>query len=307
MARVLFGRGRLPVAALAATAMFLGLAGPAHAQTESRRPVIESAPSAVDYGLNARISGRLDGAMPGDRVRLQRYKGGWKTIASKAPREDGSVGFLVEDLKRSASYRFLFVDETTLERSTSERRRVAVVARLRVKTTKDHLMQDRRTRVYGSLFPKVRGRRVLLQQKVSGQWRRIARLRAGDGWFSTYFRPQHKGLRRLRVIFGGDDVNRRASAREAIRVYEPDLATWYGPGFYGNRTACGKTLGYGTLGVAHRSLPCGTEVSILYEGRTITVPVIDRGPYSSANWDLTRETAERLRFSGKDTIGTDRR
>ncbi len=85
------------------------------------------------------------------------------------------------------------------------------------------------------------------------------------------------------------------------------MATWYGPGFYGNSTACGKTLTTETLGVAHRSLPCGAKVSILYHGRSITVSVIDRGPYSgSANWDLTQETAERLGFSGTDEIGVTR-
>lgn len=294
------------MAALAAAAMLLGMLSPAAAQTGPKSPVITSAPKAVDFGRNARIAGRLEGAMPGDRVRLQRHTGTWDTIAAADVREDGTVGFLVENLRRSAPYRFLHVDATTGERTTSEHRRIAVVARLRVHTTKDHLMRGRRTRIYGSLFPKVPGRTVLLQQKVSGEWRGIDRLRAGDGFFSTYFRPSHDGFRRLRVKFGGDGDNRRASARDAIRVYEPDLATWYGPGFYGNRTACGKTLGYETLGVAHRSLPCGTKVSILFEGRTITVPVIDRGPYSSADWDLTRETAERLRFSGKDTIGTDR-
>lgn len=306
MARVLFGRGRLPIAALAAMAMLMGLGTPAQAQTEPRQPVIDSAPSAVTYGRNARIAGHLEGAVPGDQIRLQRFRDRWKTISTKTVREDGTVGFRIDNLKRSAGYRLLFVNEETAEKSVSERRRIAVIARLRVHTNKDHLMQGRRTRVYGSLFPKLRGRTVLLQQKVSGEWRKIARLKAGDGWFSTYFRPQDRGFRRLRVKFGGDDLNRRASARTAIRVYEPDLATWYGPGFYGNRTACGQTLGYSTLGVAHRSLPCGTKVAILYEGRTITVPVIDRGPYTSANWDLTRETAERLRFSGKDTIGTDR-
>src|SRR5262245_38422346 len=37
-------------------------------------------------------------------------------------------------------------------------------------------------------------------------------------------------------------------------------ATWYGPGLYGNGTACGQTLWPGTIGVAHRTLPCGTTV-----------------------------------------------
>ena len=44
---------------------------------------------------------------------------------------------------------------------------------------------------------------------------------------------------------------------------------------------------------------------MLYQGRTIVVKVIDRGPYSHADWDLTQETAERLGFTGTDTIGVD--
>jgi rare lipoprotein A len=88
-----------------------------------------------------------------------------------------------------------------------------------------------------------------------------------------------------------------------LRVYRPSLATWYGPGFYGNRTACGRILRTTTVGVAHRTLPCGTKVSILYGGRAIRVPVIDRGPYSSARWDLTSRTAQLIGFSGRNTIG----
>jgi rare lipoprotein A (peptidoglycan hydrolase) len=57
------------------------------------------------------------------------------------------------------------------------------------------------------------------------------------------------------------------------------VASWYGPGFYGNRTACGQTYTPEIVGVAHRTLPCGTLVVIEYRGRTMTVPVIDRGPY----------------------------
>ena len=57
------------------------------------------------------------------------------------------------------------------------------------------------------------------------------------------------------------------------------IASWYGPGFYGNRTACGQTYTPEIIGVAHRTLPCGTLVVLEYRGRTLTVPVIDRGPY----------------------------
>jgi hypothetical protein len=66
--------------------------------------------------------------------------------------------------------------------------------------------------------------------------------------------------------------------------------SWYGPGFYGNRTACGQALTTSLMGVAHRTLPCGTKVSFRNpsNGRVITVPVVDRGPYAAGRtWDLT--------------------
>ncbi len=66
--------------------------------------------------------------------------------------------------------------------------------------------------------------------------------------------------------------------------------SWYGPEFYGHRTACGYAMTRKLLGVAHRSLPCGTLVTFRNpaNGRTLTLPVVDRGPYVSARqWDLT--------------------
>jgi hypothetical protein len=60
------------------------------------------------------------------------------------------------------------------------------------------------------------------------------------------------------------------------------IASWYGPGFYGNRTACGQTYTPEIVGVAHRSLRCGTLVVLEYRGRTLTVPVIDRTSLSAA-------------------------
>ena len=85
----------------------------------------------------------------------------------------------------------------------------------------------------------------------------------------------------------------QAAARTAN--YEPARATWYGPGLFGNRTACGTLLTHRTLGVAHKRLPCGTKVALQYRGRTVVVPVIDRGPYSrGVEFDLTYATARKL-------------
>jgi hypothetical protein len=74
-------------------------------------------------------------------------------------------------------------------------------------------------------------------------------------------------------------------------------ATWYGPGFWNNRTACGQKLTTTTIGVAHKKLPCGTQVTFTHAGRSITTTVIDRGPYNKGfAWDLTKKTAKRIGF-----------
>ncbi len=66
--------------------------------------------------------------------------------------------------------------------------------------------------------------------------------------------------------------------------------SWYGPGMYGSRTACGVALTKEVRGVASRTLPCGTMVTFRNpaNGRTATVPVIDRGPYVPGRiWDMS--------------------
>lgn len=76
-------------------------------------------------------------------------------------------------------------------------------------------------------------------------------------------------------------------------------ATWYGPGLYGNGTACGQTLRPGTIGVAHRTLPCGTTIKLLYHGHSLVTKVIDRGPYTPGNdFDLTNGARLALDFEG---------
>jgi rare lipoprotein A (peptidoglycan hydrolase) len=72
---------------------------------------------------------------------------------------------------------------------------------------------------------------------------------------------------------------------------------------YGRPVACGGVLEVPELGVANKTLPCGTEVIFVYAGRAIRVPVIDRGPYiPGREWDLTGATAEALHFPGLGPI-----
>jgi len=86
-----------------------------------------------------------------------------------------------------------------------------------------------------------------------------------------------------------------STSTPATKIPKSAIATWFGPGFYGQHTACGQTLTPATVGVANRKLPCGTLVKVTYHGQGLTVPVVDRGPYANgADWDLTAAAAQAL-------------
>ena len=74
-------------------------------------------------------------------------------------------------------------------------------------------------------------------------------------------------------------------------------ASWYGPGFYGNRTASGEVFRPGTYTAAHRSLPFGTRVRVtnLWNGRSTVVRINDRGPFHGGRViDLAHGAASEL-------------
>lgn len=278
------------------------------AQAGTPQPVLDSAPKHLRFGRTAVIKGHLRDGAAGQEVTLQhkRIGGEWRMASTKQVAGDGSVTFKRQDLKKTTVYRLRYEDPATEVVSKSDKTTVKVAAKITLKVNPEDIFQGRAVRLSGHLFPAIPGRAVLLQQRVQGEWRSIKRVAVNDGYFAGRFEANHKGHRRVRVTFGGDSISTRARSSRPMTIYERDPATWYGPGLYGNRTACGQTLTTETLGVAHKSLPCGTKVSLLYKGRTVTVPVVDRGPYSHAEWDLTSRTAERLGFSGSEDIGTTR-
>ena len=77
-------------------------------------------------------------------------------------------------------------------------------------------------------------------------------------------------------------------------------ASWYGgKTMWGRHTACGQILRPSTIGVANKTLPCGTPVKFVWHGHSVIAPVIDRGPYVTGRaWDLTSAAAESLEFEG---------
>jgi rare lipoprotein A len=129
---------------------------------------------------------------------------------------------------------------------------------------------------------------------------------AADGSYLATWRGDRVGQHRVRAVLAssGQAVAASATPEVTVTVHRPGVATWYGPRFYGRRTACGQRMSRTLLGVAHKRLPCGTQVAVLYKGRRITVPVVDRGPFANdAHWDLTAATAQALRFEHTDRVG----
>jgi rare lipoprotein A len=161
----------------------------------------------------------------------------------------------------------------------------------------------------GSASPSDAGRTVAIERfDEAGQtWGVVATATvAGDGTFAARWRADRAGRHRVRAVLaaGGEAAAATATPELAITVHRPAVATWYGPGLYGRLTACGQRMSRTLLGVAHKRLPCGTQVAVLYHGRRITVPVVDRGPLRrGTRWDLTAATAQALGFEHTDRVG----
>jgi peptidoglycan lytic transglycosylase len=157
--------------------------------------------------------------------------------------------------------------------------------------------------------PSAASKLVSLQaRRGSDQWMQVASAQAdSSGAFAASWRPASSGQYQLRgVVAGAAQASDAASAStpRTVVVYKAAMATWYGPGFYGRRTACGQRLTRRLVGVANRRLRCGTEVQVRYRGRTLVAPVVDRGPYSrKAQWDLTSAAAKRLGMTVTSRIG----
>ena len=165
----------------------------------------------------------------------------------------------------------------------------------------------RRQRVSGTVSGAAAGATVLLQRSADTGWVTVATARAGGGGaFTATWRADRAGRVTLRAVAGDGSAARASSAAPTAQttVYRASIATHFGGGFYGSRTACGIVLTRQTVGVAHKTLPCGTVLEFYYRGRTVRAPVVDRGPYANnAAWDLTMPASRALGFNGKDYVG----
>ncbi|HEX7298592.1 MAG TPA: septal ring lytic transglycosylase RlpA family protein [Solirubrobacteraceae bacterium] len=163
-------------------------------------------------------------------------------------------------------------------------------------------------RFRGALGTDQAGRTLQIQrQQPDGSWMPTATaIVASDGSFVARWRTDAIGRFAVRALVAGSEAQAAAEAplTTSVTIYRPARATWFGPGFYGKRTACGQVMSRDLLGVAHRKLPCGTPVAVFFNGKALTVPVVDRGPFGNgARYDLTAAAARTLGMAQTSTIG----
>jgi hypothetical protein len=140
------------------------------------------------------------------------------------------------------------------------------------------------------------GRIVDLQALGRHGWQTVASTRTrAHGRFRVSYVPHRLLSERVRLRFPGDALGRATRlALGRLNAYRLAGASWYGGG---GGMACGGSLSSSTLGVANKTLPCGTLVTLHYNGHTVRVPVVDRGPYvAGREFDLTEATKRALGF-----------
>jgi len=177
---------------------------------------------------------------------------------------------------------------------------------LRISRRRLNVLEGHRARISGTLLEDHTaahpGLMVVLERLAGRAWAAIAhgRTRSG-GRFTINYVARSPRSERVRVRFRGNPVAHSSTRRLGrLNVYQLAGASWYGGG---GSLACGGELTSSTLGVAHKTLPCGTLITLRYDGRTVRVPVIDRGPYvAGRELDLTEATKRALGFGSTGDV-----
>ncbi len=91
------------------------------------------------------------------------------------------------------------------------------------------------------------------------------------------------------------------SAAEETKPLQKGVASWYGPGFHGKKTANGERFNTNALTAAHKTLPFGTQLRVTNErtGKSVVVRINDRGPYAHGRViDLSKAAAQAVGIEG---------
>ncbi len=284
-------------------------AGPAQAQSAAAFTLEDGT---LRYGQSAVARGALSRSLAGRRVALEFRAAGdagpWRELAARSVGADGRYR-VSGRVPRTGALRVSVAPPAgaaTVAAAPSAERRIRVLARLGVSRKRLDVRAGRRVSTAGVVRPGVAGLRVALQVRRGRRWSTVDRDRTnarGGYALADRRRSAFSAPVRLRVSGAGAGVASTTRSLGRLNVYRTAYASWYGPGLYGNSLGCGGTLGTGTLGVAHKTLPCGTKVTLRRGSRSVRVAVIDRGPYvGGREYDLTAATARRIGFGGHGPV-----
>jgi rare lipoprotein A (peptidoglycan hydrolase) len=182
---------------------------------------------------------------------------------------------------------------------------IRAVSSLAVDKVHRNVVAGRTISVRGSLKPLTGKRPVALQVRSGKSWTTVDNDHTTSaGQYSLKWRAKKVGSRRIRLEFAGSDQQTPANRGLGYaNVYRSAMASWYGPGLYGNKLGCGGHLSPSTIGVAHKHLPCGTKLTLRYKGHTVRATVVDRGPFvGGREFDLTAATKQKLHFGSTGRI-----
>jgi rare lipoprotein A len=231
------------------------------------------------------------------RVRIQFRANGAKNWHDQDTTSTGKSGKFSERVAVTRSGRFRAV-------SSSGQKTPAEMVRVKSET------QSR----LGEKNPKV-GDSVAIKGHVApgGPGRKVAVKVGGDtlhtrtnksGHFEVKWKAASAGDYAVHVKADGDRIAAGSGDKAGqVTVFRGAEASYYGPGFYGGALACGGTLQSDTIGVANKTLPCGTKLTLRYGNKEVEAKVIDRGPYSGTReFDLTEATKNKLGFPSTGTV-----
>lgn len=304
------------ILAMPASALALSDTTRAQSPSSGSSVQVDHLRSHIAYGRRVTVRGRVPQSDAGQSLALQFEPTGstvWRTLTTA--RADAGGGFALRaPMRRSGLLRVLLqppggaqpasrfspatvASATAAQASRTERVRVS--AGFRIGRPRRESLAGRRVTVRGRLLPGAPGRVVRLVTRSGHGWRTLASARTGaHGGFAIRYSVPAGPTRWLRVAFAGDRANVSASARAgSLTGLMYRVASWYNDG---GQTACGF---HATYGVANKTLPCGTKVTIVRGGRSVVATVDDRGPFvPGRDYDLNQNTAAALDMFGVATV-----
>ena len=252
------------------------------------------------YGQPIKIVGKASAEIDGEMLHLERLVGSkWISVANFVATGDSTY---VTSLRLRRTSRVRIRSE---KKGTLYERNIRVSASLSRAKSRINTWVGKRATLKGKVRPGTAGRRVSLAVKAKGRLHKIGSARTTSGGnFRISWTSKSSGAKKLRLHVEGDKAAVASSQTVKLNVFKAANASYYGPGFYGSRTACGQTMTPGAVHVAHKTLPCGTKVKFYLGGKIVNTVVRDRGPFHPGRtFDLSAGLKQRLGFGSTGVVG----